>query len=243
MIGYIIEQLTNKSYSEAVNDTVIKPLKLKDTSSDFFEVACKSFSTGHYYNRRNDIVIPAMSYYHVPLTQAAGGIFSNLKDLERLTLCLMQKGELEGEQVFESKIIEDICFPHSKNFTASAPYYGFMNLPNNAYGYGLFMFDYSNLKFIALGGSGTQMTFMAYEPEAKFAIIVLSNISGEWFIHSFKKIYEVVLGETEPKSVVYQGERKEISGKYIQPYFNKNNLVYAVIFEKDEKLYIKFKNS
>jgi CubicO group peptidase (beta-lactamase class C family) len=246
ILGLLIEQLTGKSYPEAVNNAVIIPLKLHHTTFDFLQVACKSFSAGHYYDYSRGLVVPAINHYEIPLLQAAGGLFSNIRDIERLALCLMNKGELDGKQIFESEIIEKMFFRHVENFTTSSSYYGFMSYPNNAYGYGLFIFDYGSLHFTGNGGAGTQMTYFVFEPQNKFALIIISNISWDFLITSFKKIFEVVLGEKEPSTLAYKGskdELKEIIGKYILPTLNKNTLSVAVISEKDNKTYINFDNS
>jgi len=46
LLGLTIEQLTGKTYPEAVHEAVIMPLKLNNTTFDFLKVACKSFSAG-----------------------------------------------------------------------------------------------------------------------------------------------------------------------------------------------------
>ena len=246
LLGLAIEQLTGKSYPDAVNKAVIKPLKLNNTTFDFLKVATKSFSAGHYYDNSKRMFMPIINHYEVPLLQAAGGIFSNLQDLERLTLCLMNKGEIDGEQVFESDIIELMSISHAEDFMASASYYGFMSYPNNAYGYGLFMFDYGNFRFIGNGGAGTQMTYLIFEPEAKFIMIIISNKAWDLLISSFKKIWQVVLEEMESVPIDYEIDKKEwkeIAGKYTLPVINKNGLRSVEISEKENKLYINFDGS
>lgn len=244
LTGLVIEQLTGKSYSEAVENAIIKPLRLKSTTFDFFKVACKSFSAGHYYNNSKGMLMPSINHYEVPLLQAAGGIFSNIQDLERLALCLMNNGELNGIQIFDSNVIEQMSFPHAENFMASAPsYFGFLNYPNNAYGYGLFMFNYGSLNFIGNAGAGTQMTYLLYEPEAKFSMIIISNKGMDILIDSFKKIWEIVLEEKAPTPINLKNNKKEwkeISGKYRLPTLNKNNIRSVEISEKENKLYINF---
>lgn len=244
LLGLAIEQLSGMSYPEAVNRAVLKPLKLKNTSFDLFEVASKSFSVGHNLGRGK--LSPALSHYEVPLLQAAGGIFSNIQDMERLALCLINNGVLDGVQVFDRTIIEQMFLPHAKDFMASAPsYFGFLNYPNNAYGYGIFMFDYGKLHFIGNAGSGTNMTYLLCDPETKFSMIIMSNKAWDVLLDSFKKIFEVVLGEKEPTPVdfeIHRKEWKEITGKYILPTIDKNNVSSAVISEKDDKLYINLNN-
>jgi CubicO group peptidase (beta-lactamase class C family) len=241
LIALIIERLTGKKYTEVVEMDVIKPLKLNNTTFDFLRVATRSFSTGHYYDGDQKMAVPLINHFEIPLLQAAGGIFSSIGDLERLALCLMNKGILDGTTVIESDIIEPMSGRYAENYTASAPYYGFMNYPNNAYGYGLFMFDYGRLHFIGNGGSGSQMTYLVYEPKAKFAMIFITNITGDFLISSFKEIFEVVLGEKEPEFQSFKPikeEWKEITGKYVFPGLDKSRLRSAEISGHDGKLFL-----
>jgi CubicO group peptidase (beta-lactamase class C family) len=244
LLDLAIEKLSGMTYSEAVNKAVLKPLKLKNTRFDLFEVASKSFSAGHI--SRNGILQPALGHFEVPLLRAAGGLFSNLQDMERLALCLMNNGVLDGVQVFDPGIIEQMFLPHAKNFMASVPsYFGFLNYPNNAYGYGTFMFDYGKLHFIGNAGAGTNTTYMLCEPETKFSMIIMSNKAWDVLFDSFKKIFEVVPGEKEPIPVDFEMNRKEwkeITGKYFLPTINKNDVSSAVVSEKEDKLYINFNN-
>lgn len=246
LLDLAIEQLSGMTYPEAVNKAVLKPLKLNSTSFDLYEVACKSFSTGHYFDNNKRMLMPSINHYEVPLLQAAGGLFSNIQDLERLALCLMNNGELDGVQVIDRSVIEQMSLPHARDFMASAPsYFGFLNYPNNAYGYGTFMFDYGNLHFIGHAGAGTNMTYLLCEPETKFSMIIMSNKAWDVLLDSFKKIFEVVPGEKEPTPVDFEIDRKEwkeITGNYFQPTINKDNVRSTVISEKDGKLYINFNN-
>lgn len=246
LLGLAIEKLTGKTYPEAVQEAVTNPLKLNNTTFDFLKVACKSFSAGHYYNSNKRMLMPSINHFEVPLLQAAGGIFSNIQDLERLALCLMNEGVVDGFQVFDPTIVEQMSLPHARDFMASAPsYFGLLNYPNNAYGYGLFMFDYGNLHFIGNAGAGSQLTYMLWEPETKFSMIIISNKGMDMLFNSFKKIFEVVLGEKELTPVDFEFNRKEwgeIRGKYILPSINKKNARSAVISERDDKMYINLDN-
>ena len=76
-------------------------------------------------------------------------------------------------------------------------------------------------------------------------MIIMSNKAWDVLLDSFKKIFEVALGEKEPTPVdfgINRKEWKEIIGKYILPTINKNNVSSAVISEKDDKLYINLNN-
>jgi CubicO group peptidase (beta-lactamase class C family) len=246
LAGLALEKLTNKPYTEAINDIILKPLKLTSTSFNFYIVACGSFSAGHSFNNNSGVMLPYIMNHEYPLLQAAGGIFSNIRDLERFAMCLMNQGELEGQKIFDKEIIEKMSMKYARNFIVSVPPFGYWSLPNNAYGYGLFTFDYGNLKFIGNAGSTSQMTYFIYEPEKKFALIIISNCEIDWLINSFKKIFEVVLGEKEQSPIMYtvnRSEWKDITGKYILHALEKKNESWLDILEKEGKLFINVSNT
>jgi CubicO group peptidase (beta-lactamase class C family) len=250
-IGYVLsglalEKICNKPYSQAIQDIIINPLKLTNTTFDLYEVACRSFSVGHYFNSNLNIMFPYLSHLESPLVQAAGGLFSTIKDLERVAICFINQGELDGKQIFDKDIIMTMSTGYAKNFMANGPYYGFMSYPNNAYCYGLFTFDYGKSKFIGNGGSASQMTYFIYEPEKKFAMISINNSNNEFLINSFKKIFKVVLGEKELLSTnTFESkiEWKEIVGTYTLHSLKAKNESRLEIFIKDGSLYIKFGTS
>lgn len=107
LLDLVIEQLSGMNFHEAVAENVIEPLKLHNTSFDIYESAAKSFSAGHVWTNRG--LVPEIYHCEMPLVRAAGGIFSNIQDLERLTICLMNDGMFEGVQVFDPEIIEQMC--------------------------------------------------------------------------------------------------------------------------------------
>ncbi len=245
LLDLAIEQLSGMTYPEAVNRAVIKPLKLKNTSFDLFEVASKSFSAGHIW--LDGKLTPKINHFEVPLLQAAGGLFSNIQDLERLALCLMNDGMLEGVQVFDPTIIEQICQPYSKDFMASGSSHIVQaNWPNNAYGYGIWMFNYGKHRFVVSAGGGNHLTYFIYAPEARFSLIIHSNLAWQGLYDSFIKIFEVVLEQKNPSSNDFKANKeewKEITGEYYLPAIRKNQFSSIFISEKNEKLYINFNST
>ncbi len=241
LAGLALEKLTNKPYPEAINDIILKPLKLNNTTFDFLTVACKSFSAGHVLDRSNGSVMTYILNVSCPLIQAAGGLYSNTPDLERFAITLMNQGEIDGQQIFEKSVIEMLSGKYSARFTSSDSPFSFLSFPNNAYGYGIFTFDYGNLKFTGNIGIASQMTYFMYVPEKKFALIILSNLQMDMLVSSFKKILDVVLGETEKPAARIEFDQKEskaITGSYLFHAFDYRNEFSADIAEKNGRLFI-----
>ena len=245
LLDLAIEKLSGIEYSEAVERNVIKPLKLKNTSFDLYEVASKSLSSGHIW--LNGKLTPKINHDEVPLLRAAGGLFSNVQDLERLTKCLMYAGVSDGEQVIENDIIQLMCQPYSKDIMASgSSYVVHANWPDNAYGYGIIMFNYGKHHFLMNAGGGNHLTYFIYDPETRFSLIIHSNLAWQSLFDSFIKIFEVVLEQENPSNNDFDSnnkEWKEITGTYYRPAIRTNQFSTIKISERDEKLYINFNNS
>ena len=245
LLDLAIQKLKGIKYPEAIERNVIKPLKLKNTSFDLFEVACKSLSSGHIW--LNGKLTPKINHFEVPLLRASGGLFSNVQDLERLAKCLMNAGVLDGEQVIDNDIIQLMCQPYSKDFMASgSSYVVHANWPNNAYGYGIIMFNYGKHRFLMNAGGGNHLTYFIYDTETRFSMIMHSNRAWQSLFDSFIKIFEVVLEQENPSNNDFDSnnkEWKEITGTYYLPAIRKNQFSTIKISERDEKLYINFNNS
>ena len=245
LLDLAIQKLSGMTYPEAVNKAVIKPLKLKNTSYDLYEVATKPFSSGHIW--LNGKLTPKINHDEVPLLLAAGGLFSNVQDLERLAKCLMNAGVLDGEQVIDNDIIQLMCQPYSKDFMASgSSYVVYANYPDNAYGYGIIMYKYGKHRFIMNAGGGNHLTYFIYDTETRFSMIMHSNLAWQSLFDSFIKIFEVVLEQENPSNNDFDSNKKEwkeITGTYYRPAIRTNQFNTIKISERDEKLYINFNNS
>jgi CubicO group peptidase (beta-lactamase class C family) len=246
LAGLALERISNKPYTQAIQDIIIGPMKLQNTTFDLYKVACNSFSSGHYFDQNLKMMRPYLSHLESPLVQAAGGLFSTIKDLEKFAICLINQGKFDGKQIFDNDILLNMSTGYAKQFMASGPYYGFMSYPDNAYGYGQFMFKYGDLGFIGNGGSASQMTYFIYEPQRKFAMISINNSDREFLINSFKKIFEVVLGVKESqqtRSYENKLEWKEISGTYLLHNIKAKKESRLEIFEKGESLFLRLGTS
>lgn len=240
LAGLALEKLTGKSFTEAIGDIIIKPLKLSHTTFDFYSVACNSFSAGHILDRSTSTVMPYVLNVSCPLVQAAGGLYSTAHDLGRLAVLLMNKGELDGQRIFDEAIIERMLGKYAGNFTTSS--FGFASFPDNAYGYGIFTFNPGKWGFFGNIGIASQMTYLMCEPEKKLAIVILSNLQMDMLVDSFKKICEVVLNESLPPSPVMEldkAESREVTGSYLLHAIDHTSEVTADIMEENGRLYIR----
>jgi CubicO group peptidase (beta-lactamase class C family) len=161
----------------------------------------------------------------------AGSIFSNAKDLSRWVIALMNEGKVEGKQLLSASLINQMVQHHVPVPGENDSYYG----------YGLTVFKYKGMEFVGHGGfSRGYGSMIQMVPSRKFAVIVLTNKSGETMRKSLNKAMELGLGlkddeeKPAPVAAVTDAEMKEYVGTYSHA-----PQTWEVSI-KDAKLYMKF---
>ncbi|GAA4311316.1 hypothetical protein GCM10023115_33090 [Pontixanthobacter gangjinensis] len=78
LLGAIIEEVTGKTYEEALKERILKPLAMNDTGYDHFEEIIKNRSTGYEQKGNN---FTNSKYLDMSIPYAAGSIYSTVEDL------------------------------------------------------------------------------------------------------------------------------------------------------------------
>ncbi len=149
LLGYIIQDVTHKSYKENVTTRVIKKVGLKNT---------------YYYGKINPKKKEAYSYsyetgawervpeWHESIAGAAGALESTPEDLTQFITAL-----------FNNKIV-------------SAESLALMSLLDNGYGKGLVNFPFGERKFFGHNGGIEGFTStVGYYPKENFAVAMITN--------------------------------------------------------------------
>ncbi len=153
VLGYVIEALTGGSYRKFVLDNIFTPLGMKDSGYDSNTTVIARRASGYMPSATG---LVNAGYVHMSIPHAAGALFSTTEDL------------LKWEQgLFAGKVI-------------SAASLAKMTTPfKNDYAFGLTVRTDKGRKVIAHnGGIDGFNTSMAYYPESKTVIVVLSNVNG-----------------------------------------------------------------
>jgi CubicO group peptidase (beta-lactamase class C family) len=123
----------------------------------------------------------------------AGSVFSNLPDLSRFTIAMMNDGKLEGKQVLSPKVVTALTSPHAKAPGWETPY-----------GYGLNVQQTGGVRVWMHGGARAGYgSFIALLPGSQAAVIVLCNRSGESLEKTHLKIMEM-LGAPQLERETYE---------------------------------------
>ena len=228
--GFVVEELQGKPYADAMTELLFKPIGMERTTLRPFMAITYPFATGHVVQEGKATIIRPM--FNNVAMWPAGSIFSNAKDLSRWVIALMNEGKVEGKQVMSASLINQMVGHHVAVPGESDSYYG----------YGLTAFKYKGLEFVGHGGfSRGYGSMIQMVPSRKFAVIVLTNKSGETMRKSLNKAMELGLGlkdEEEQKPAPVAAPAASEMSEYVGTYSHAPQSWEVSI--KDGKLFMKF---
>ena len=208
--GFVIEDLYGKPYADAMDELIFKPVGMERTTFRPFLAITYPFATGHALDAGKPVIIRPM--FNNTAMWPAGSIFSNAKDLSRWVIALLNDGRVEGKHLLSTSLVNQLKGHH-------------VAVPGDAdsyYGYGLTIFKFKDLEFVAHGGfSRGYGSMIQMVPSKKFAVIVLTNKSGETMRRTLNKATEIGLGlkddgqqPTETVAALTNAEMNEYVGTY-----------------------------
>ncbi len=228
--GFVVEELYGKPYADAMSELLFKPVGMERTTLRPFLAITYPFATGHALDAGKPVIIRPM--FNNVAMWPAGSIFSNSKDLSRWVIALLNDGKVDGQQVVSSSLVKQLGQHH-----VAVP-----GETDSYYGYGLTVFKYQNLEFVAHGGfSRGYGSMIQMVPSRKFAVIVLTNKSGETMRKSLNRATEIGLGlkdEEQPKPAAVAPANETEMNEYAGVYSHEPQTWEVSV--KDGKLNMKF---
>ena len=181
VLGAVIEKVSGKKYGDLLRERIFEPLGMKDSGLDTDELILPKRAQG-YMPGKGGLVLARSESMTVPW--AAGSIYSTTGDL------LKWEHGLFGGKVLSADSLKLMTTPGKGN-----------------YGLGVGVADKGSLKVVSHnGGIEGFNTYLAYAPERRIAVVVLSNVNGMAPDMMGDKLLDVVLG----KPVVLANELKAI---------------------------------
>ena len=153
LLGYLIEKVSGQSYAQFVQDNIFKPLNMVNSGYDSNSAIIENRASG-YTPDQNGMVNAGYINMTVPLS--AGGLYSTTEDLLR-----WEQG-LFGGKLLSPASLKKMTTPFKSD-----------------YGMGLVIRTFNGHEEIAHGGGIEGFnTMLAYYPDDKLTITVLSNLNG-----------------------------------------------------------------
>jgi CubicO group peptidase (beta-lactamase class C family) len=159
ILGYIIEQVSGKSYEAFLRENIFEPLKMSNSGVDHTETILKNRATA--YAREDNGTIINVPYIYITNLQGGGSLYSTVEDM------LLWDQALYTEKLVSKKSLDAIFTPY-----IATPF-------DADYGYGWFIYK-DKSKRNALGHTGGIYGFrsrIARYPNEKVFVMILSNIN------------------------------------------------------------------
>jgi CubicO group peptidase (beta-lactamase class C family) len=186
LAGFVVEQVSGKSYADQLNDALFRPLGMHSTTLRPTMAMTWPLSQGHE-GAPPKVVRPAADNAG---SWPSGSIFSSVSDLSRWMVALVNDGKLEGRQVLAPSLIASLSAPHAA-------------IPGSQshYGYGLTTATERGVRRLRHDGSRTGYgSVITLAPEQRVGLVILTNRSGGSLPNTAEKALELMLPLT-PKPI------------------------------------------
>lgn len=214
--GYVLETIGKKPFEEQMTEILFKPLGMERTKYPVWKVIPLPFSHGHDVPNHghgsevkiNDIFIAREAFWDDQLLYPGRSIFTNLTDLSRFFVTILNDGQFEGKQVLPAAAVKKLLTPQTD----------MLSVPGK-YGYGVRIRSYRGVEVLEnvaqiIGFSGR----IWMVPEQRFAVIIMSNRYDSTFRGAALKALETVVPAKSTPTVVAQKEELPITAAEISDY-------------------------
>ena len=204
LLGFIIEQVSNMSYAEYIEENIFEPLEMRNSGYERPEKIIRNMARG--YRLQNDEIMNA-KYRNMSNAHASGALYSTTGDLYKWDRALYTEKLISKES-------------RELMFTPFKDHYGF--------GWGIVhVFD---RKMIAHSGEidGFSSNISRF-PDEDVCIIILSNFEHTPINRINKDIIAIVFGKEYKKPEVVQTVK--LPEKVLQSYTGKYEVKPGFVFE------------
>jgi len=182
LLGYLIEKIGGKTYSQFIQENIFTPLGMKDSGYDSNSAVIERRASGYSPSPKGPV---NAGFIHMTIPFAAGSLYSTTEDLLR-----WEQG-LFGGKLLSATSLQKMTTPFKSD-----------------YAFGLGVRTVNGRKVIDHGGGIEGFnTHLAYYPEDKLTVVVLANLNGSAPGDMAGKLGAVAHGD----KIQLPSERKEIT--------------------------------
>jgi CubicO group peptidase (beta-lactamase class C family) len=234
LAGLVVEEVTGKPYADAMDELLFEPLGMERTTFRPLVAMTYPLSMGHTVAGTSPpaVVRPAANN---TVMWPAGSIYSSAAELARFAIAVLNGGRVEDRQAFPASVVAELVAPRA---AVPGPH-------RVSYGLGVLTYEIRGVRVAQHGGFsrgyGSMITFV---PEHRFAVIIVTNKSGETLQKVTQKAMELCLPlepeepqKAEPEVAMTAGEAAGYAGTYSQ-----GDISYEIV-ERAGKLFLKQQGS
>ncbi len=182
--GYLVERAGGKPYADVMQEKVFVPLGMQRTTLRPTLAMTYPLAQGH--SNSGEIIRPAADN---AATWPAGSVFSNVKDLSRFVIAVMNEGRVDGKQALPAGVVKRI----------STSYVDYPGRDEAKYGYGLVVRSFRGVRMLEHGGSRSGYgSIIRMLPDQHVGVIVLANRNGASLSRTATRALELVASFSAP---------------------------------------------
>jgi CubicO group peptidase (beta-lactamase class C family) len=227
--GKIIEKITQKSWSQNIQERLFTPLGMNNSTASF------SLLTSNLSNKKINIAKPhlllkeqltVLESDYLTNFSSAGSVISNVHDMALWLKVLLNKGELNNKSINNGKpkLVSIPGFnqlysqtqaglmwhPHISRQVTEAETQN-DNTHFSAYGLGWFMTDFNGMKLVHhSGGMPGMISKVLLIPERDLGIVILTNQQSNAAINAiYREIFEVYLDLPKNDWVAFYQQKEQ----------------------------------
>lgn len=224
LLGYIIEQVSGKTYRQYLKENIIEPAGLHSTFYENEEEIIANRADGYFYREGK---YGNSGFISMSTVYSAGALLSTVSDLFKWHQALYS-GQLIKKETFAK---------------ATTPY-TLADGKQTEYGYGFFIRKENGMSSVGHGGAIDGFRAMElYYPEQDIFISLLCNSEQDNFLELYDNISTLALG----KSVESPYKEVTVSDTILDSYtgiytFHEDKKQFLKVYKKDRRLYAELSN-
>jgi len=196
--GYSIELLAGKPWESFVRDRILAPLGMTSTTFDIDSMLKTAEPGVPYTERRDTNELYKIPYYSDAIGVApAGAINSNIVDMSKWLIALMNDGMVDGKAVLPKSAIKQTLAPSIALPNTGLEVRGWGELLNSAYGMGRWTASYRGHLIAYHGGDlpgfHSQVSTMPYDGLGVIVLVIGNHAAPLYNIVTYN-VYERLLG-------------------------------------------------
>ncbi|MCJ7588172.1 MAG: serine hydrolase [Candidatus Aminicenantes bacterium] len=196
--GYIIELQSGKRWEEFVRDRIFKPLEMTSTVYSIADMLKQPDFGVPFTEKRDTFEIYKIPYYEdIGGVAPCGAIISNIQDISRWLVALMNDGRYGGKQVLPSSVLKATLEPAIALPNTAAEVRGYWEILNSAYGMGRQTASYRGRLLTFHGGDlpgfHSQVSFLPRERIGVLVFVIGNHCASLYNTISYN-VYERLLG-------------------------------------------------
>ena len=196
--GYAIELLSGKPWERFVRERILDPLGMTSTTFTIAEMLKTSEPGVPFTERRDNTELYSIPYYVDAVGVApAGAMQSNIVDMSKWLIALMNDGKLNGRQVIPKSVIRQTLAPSIALPNTGLEVRGWGELLNTSYGMGRWTTSYRGRLLAYHGGDlpgfHSQVSTMPYDSIGVIVFVIGNHAAPLYNVVSYN-VYERLLG-------------------------------------------------